>query len=236
MSEGIVIALITAIGSLLGGVIGQKIVASATVRAAEIKTNPNRISDSKSKKPLSLSGILGGALIGAVLTLVVLAAFGMLNFGKNNLPTSPPIPTDVLNQLPNDPSVTPIATTDLGISITNIPTNECNPASSLNLKYLSNFTNPMWSAGVWVSENMLNFIPPDKQAGIIDTNDPDFGDFQIWISQCYVQLHGYSDGIRFWPLQKGVQSTGTPITLGQLTTISLPQKTGFWGLGDQFKP
>lgn len=89
MSEGIIIALITAIGSLLGGIIGQIIVASATVRAAHIKANPNQTSDINSDKSLSLSGILGGALIGAVLTLGALAIFGVLNFGKSNSPVSP---------------------------------------------------------------------------------------------------------------------------------------------------
>lgn len=101
MSEGITIALITAIGSLLGGVIGQIISASATVTAATVKANPNQSPDSN--RSLSWSSILGGAIIGAVLTLVVLALLGLLNLGNGNLPNPTetsiaPLPTPIIDK------------------------------------------------------------------------------------------------------------------------------------------
>jgi hypothetical protein len=117
----------------------------------------------------------------------------------------------------------------------NTVSNECNPSSNQNLKQLSNLTHPTWSIGIWTSENVLNFVS-NTQIGVIDTNDPDFGDFQIWISPCYVDAHGYSDGVSFWPLQAGIQSNGISIILGQVTTIQLPKDSGLWGLGNQFKP
>ena len=53
MSEGVLIALITAVGSLLGGIIGQFIAASATVKAAEIKESIKPEASSKNKKTFS---------------------------------------------------------------------------------------------------------------------------------------------------------------------------------------
>ncbi len=68
MSEDIIIALITAIGSLLAGIIGQMIAASATVKAAAIKEKVNQeplpsSSERNNKKGNRFWGFLGGALI-----------------------------------------------------------------------------------------------------------------------------------------------------------------------------
>jgi hypothetical protein len=80
MSEGIVIALITAGGSLLGGIIGQFIAASATVKAAQIKEN-----SIKDERKISLGGVFGGAVIGAILTLGVLFFLGFFPMSQNGI-------------------------------------------------------------------------------------------------------------------------------------------------------
>ena len=79
MSESTVNAIITAIGSLLGGIIG----AYATIQAAKVKLakSPN---DTEPKFPLL--GVAIGAVIWAVAILVILAFLGFL-------PT--PIPTSI---------------------------------------------------------------------------------------------------------------------------------------------
>lgn len=82
MSEGIVIALITAVGSLLGGIIGQIITASATIEAAKIKdkapTIPNNGTNDSWKR------VVVGAIIGAVVTLVILFSLGMIPSKPDN--------------------------------------------------------------------------------------------------------------------------------------------------------
>lgn len=85
MSEGIIIALITAIGSLVGGVAGQFIVASATVKAAMIKEGGNFASTTADEKSFSWSGVFGGAVIGAVFTLVVLFFLGFFPVSQTNI-------------------------------------------------------------------------------------------------------------------------------------------------------
>jgi hypothetical protein len=77
MSESTANAIITAIGSLLGGIIG----AYATIQAAKVKL-PKSPNDTEPKFPLL--GIVMGAVIGAVATLVVLAFLGFIP-----TPTSP---------------------------------------------------------------------------------------------------------------------------------------------------
>jgi hypothetical protein len=84
MSEGIIIALITAVGSLLGGIIGQFISASATVTAAKIKGNVNSANSLKDDKPFSWGNILGGALVGAIATLGILFLLGLFPIVNNN--------------------------------------------------------------------------------------------------------------------------------------------------------
>jgi hypothetical protein len=87
MSEGIIIALITAIGSLLGGIIGQIITANATVKAAAIKEKINPTA-SNGEKPRSWSIVIGGALIGATATLIVLFLLGIFPPPVENPPTA----------------------------------------------------------------------------------------------------------------------------------------------------
>ena len=92
MSEGIIIALITAFGSLLGGIIGQLITASATIKAATIKEKINPTPSNKDKKPHSWGIVIGGAIIGAIATLVILSLFGM--FPPRTKATPTPIVTN----------------------------------------------------------------------------------------------------------------------------------------------
>lgn len=77
MSEGIIIALITAIGSLMGGIIGQSITASATIKAAAIKEKLNLAPDVRGEKSNNWRVILGGAVIGAIATLFILTLLGI---------------------------------------------------------------------------------------------------------------------------------------------------------------
>jgi hypothetical protein len=73
MSEGVVIALITAAGSLLGGILGQFIAASATVQAASIKNGAKLSSSNKNEKSFLWSGVLVGTATGTVITLIILS-------------------------------------------------------------------------------------------------------------------------------------------------------------------
>ena len=77
MSEGIIIALITAIGSLLGAVIGQIITASATIKAAEIKEKV-QLNSREEKKPISWKVMISGAVLGAIVTLIALYFSGLV--------------------------------------------------------------------------------------------------------------------------------------------------------------
>lgn len=94
-------------------------------------------------------------------------------------------------------------------------------------------TEPPWSKGLWGSPNLLNFV---VGVGIIDTNDPEFSEFQLWIDPCFagtIPGHGYTDGGRFWPKQPGVNVNAPPIVLGgeTATLIAIPANTGQWDLG-----
>ncbi|MBV6401299.1 MAG: hypothetical protein CNIPEHKO_01598 [Anaerolineales bacterium] len=132
-------------------------------------------------------------------------------------------PTNLANAQPIQSSPTETA---------QAPIDNCSPPNDLGLIYLSEFTNPRWSSGIWGSANMLNFI---VDQGVIDTNDPDFGEFQLWISSCYP--NDYKNGDGFWPLTEGPPPTAPPIYLDTLITHStIPKNTGLWGLGKQFKP
>lgn len=97
MSEDIIIALITVGGSLIGSIIG----AYATVKAAGIKIQKptsQTISEVKKQKPHWIWGMLGGAIVGAGVTLVVLVIMGII-------PTSSPTPTQAIAEItPDSPS------------------------------------------------------------------------------------------------------------------------------------
>ena len=85
MSEGIIIALITAIGSLVGGIAGQFIMASATVKAAMIKEGGKVSPSPVDEKSFSWGGVVGGAVIGAAFMLVVLFFLGFFPVAQTNI-------------------------------------------------------------------------------------------------------------------------------------------------------
>lgn len=101
MSESTVNAIITAIGALLGGIIG----AYATIQAAKIKL-PKRPNDTKSKK-FSLLGIIIGLVIGAIATLAILAFAGFIS-------TPISTPTAPLAKLTNTPTEISTESTNRG--------------------------------------------------------------------------------------------------------------------------
>lgn len=76
MTEGITIALITAIGSLLGGIIGQIITAYATIKSATIKGSGNQAgSQSMTESEGNNNSKLKGFWIGTAITAIVIIAF-----------------------------------------------------------------------------------------------------------------------------------------------------------------
>lgn len=88
----------------------------------------------------------------------------------------------------------------------------------------------IWSKGIWGSSNMPNFM---SALGEVDSNDSDFGQFQIWIDPCSFNWHGYIDGARFWPHTPNIgKSFPVPIGGAIATTINIPKNTGIWGLGN----
>ena len=74
MTEGITIALITALGSLFGGIIGQIIVAYATIKAATIKENGSQANSQPAVKTDGKKNKFQGFWIGTVITAIVIIA------------------------------------------------------------------------------------------------------------------------------------------------------------------
>jgi hypothetical protein len=76
MTEGITIALITALGSLLGGIIGQTIVAYATIKAAAMKGNGDQAISQPAIEPKgSKNSKIQGFWIGTLITATVIIFF-----------------------------------------------------------------------------------------------------------------------------------------------------------------
>lgn len=73
MSEGIIIALITTIGSIVGAIIGNSISAKAVITAASIKDGRSQIEETFSPKPW---WIFGGAIIGGIIVIIGLWILG----------------------------------------------------------------------------------------------------------------------------------------------------------------
>jgi hypothetical protein len=131
------------------------------------------------------------------------------------------------NGIGNAPTITPSQSAGTSPS-------ECTPPTGLVPLWKSE---PIWSVGIWGSPNVVNF---KSALGEIDTNDPDYGEFSIWIDPCYagtIPGHGYTDGGRFWAKRTGIGITSTPIPLGgsEATIINdIPANTGIWGLGPRY--
>ncbi len=73
MSEGIIIALITTIGSIVGAIIGSSISAKAVITAATIKDGKSQADETILPKS---QWVLGGAIIGGVMVFVGLWLLG----------------------------------------------------------------------------------------------------------------------------------------------------------------
>ena len=81
MSENVIIALITAGGALFGGIIGALINAYATIKAAGIRVQQapsEALAQVKEQKVHWLWPIIGGAAIGAAVTVGMLALIGII--------------------------------------------------------------------------------------------------------------------------------------------------------------
>lgn len=85
MSEGVVIALITAAGSLLGGVVGQSISSSALVRAAQIKKADGPAPSIQDGKAFSWGGLWIGVVLGAGVMLCALFLLGFFPAERNDI-------------------------------------------------------------------------------------------------------------------------------------------------------
>jgi len=85
----IIVALITAMGSIIGGYLGAR----ATIIAADRKANTNQTSLNNNKKNFPWGGVLGGAFLGAALTLTILFLLGVFPSGitKTPLVTETPV-------------------------------------------------------------------------------------------------------------------------------------------------
>jgi hypothetical protein len=148
------------------------------------------------------------------------------------LPSVSSVPGETPLYTPTSPP-TSSPTTQSPVATEHPPTTspECTPPAGLIPLWIN--IEPPWSRGLWGSPNMPAFM---VALGEIDTNDPEFSEFQMWIDPCYVSWHDYTDGGRFWPQQEGVPTTAPPIPLGgeTATTVNLTSNTGRWSLGPRY--
>lgn len=105
---------------------------------------------------------------------------------------------------------------------------ECIPPEGL--VELWDHTQYQWSIGTWGTPNIANFT---AGLGTIDTSDPDFSEFRLWISPCNTETHGYISGAQFWPKSPVNEMPYKPVTLGQIYNVDyIPVSTGLWSLGN----
>ncbi|GAB4154349.1 MAG: hypothetical protein Fur0021_20780 [Candidatus Promineifilaceae bacterium] len=135
------------------------------------------------------------------------------------------------------PATTPPAKADFSEQVpvsTQIPGScETNPPTGL-VHFWSNGAASYWSKGIWGSPEVLNFT---VGVATLTSNDPNFGEFQIWLDPCYAIVnpgHGYRSGAAFWPIDpSGYGKTSEPtLQLGQVATVIIPVNTGKWALGN----
>jgi hypothetical protein len=215
MSEGIIVALISGAGAI----IGAAITAFGSIAAAERKNNGNQMGCGLLGF-IASAGALGGLVLGAVFAVLLTRFTG---------PTSPSAP---IQQVGTESSIVPEPT------ITNQPApptvsqtpvrSECVPPEGL--VELWDQTQHQWSIGTWGTPNIADFT---AELGTVDTNDPDFGEFKLWISSCNTETHGYMSGAQFWPKSPVNEIPYKPLTLGQIYIVNyIPVRTGLWSLGN----
>jgi len=183
---------------------------------------------------IGCAGTVVAACIGGVFLLTnTLLAQGIIVIGPGIQVGNPGVqnPTAI-----PQPMIQPTAVIRQGTQPpTAFPSAECTPPDGLIPLWKD--LEPPWSYGIWGSPNMKDFI---VGLGKIDTNDPSFAQFQIWLDPCTADTipgHGYVNGGRFWPLTRGTPAENSPkIPLGgdKATTVVLPANTGIWGLGPPY--
>lgn len=76
---------------------------------------------------------------------------------------------------------------------------EINPPNGL-VHFWSDGGASYWSKGIWGSPEVMKFT---VDVATINSDDPAFGEFQIWLDPCYAMVnpgHGYRDDAAFWPI------------------------------------
>jgi len=71
--------------------------------------------------------------------------------------------------------------------------------------------------------------------GLIDTNSPNFGPFDIWINPCETSNHGYGPNAKFWPQGQLPPSRAVAVPVGKLVHVDLKvmnAHSGRFGLGN----
>lgn len=156
-----------------------------------------------SKAVIGCIGAILAALIGGIFLLI---SVGVIQIGeptKANQPPSSTVPQTTVQS-------------------------ECMPPEGL--VELWDHTQYQWSVGTWGTPNIANFT---VGLGTVDTNDPDFSEFRLWISPCDTKTHGYISGAQFWPKSPVNEMPYKPVTLGQIYIVDyIPVSTGLWSLGN----
>lgn len=146
MSENIIIALITAGGAILGGIVGAIINAYATIKAAGLKveqTPSQAIQEARKQKSYWGWGILGGTIIGAVIALAILAAMGIIPTdtpGDNIIKVDTSTPTNISIATATRPAPTSTATVNAGSA----------PSPAISL--YDNFDSPEINVDLWLTK------------------------------------------------------------------------------------
>jgi hypothetical protein len=205
----------------------EKTVQAAVVATQTALNENTQASRPTSKPPPTIDMPSTSEPTGTAILAELITPTNTTSLSPTSTDTSTPMQSAVSTSSPVPPTSTskPILPTPTFTSQTVDVSPEC--VAPEGLIHLIDHTDPYWSAGIWASKNMLDFI---KDRGEIDTNSIYFGEFKIWINPCpeYLELHGYTPGVSFW--QDG-QRYKIPLGGEEATTVTLPRNTGIWKLG-----